>query len=58
VRQRVLEPAQCLSGVTREKVPDFRGHLLGRVAWVKAVQPERGARLDAMLMRVAFPVSG
>jgi hypothetical protein len=27
--------------------PDFRAHLLGRIAWVGALHPERGARLRA-----------
>nr|WP_231127231.1 reverse transcriptase family protein [Motilibacter aurantiacus] len=36
---------------------DFRAHLEGRVAWLEAVHPERGARLRAQLARVAWPVS-
>jgi hypothetical protein len=33
----------------REGVEDFRAHLLGRIAWVAALHPERGARLRARL---------
>ncbi|WP_240360412.1 reverse transcriptase family protein [Pyxidicoccus caerfyrddinensis] len=29
--------------------PDFRAHLVGRVAWVASVHPQRGARLHALL---------
>ena len=32
--------------------PDFRAHLTGRVAWVAAVHPARGARLRAVLDRI------
>jgi len=31
----------------RAGVPDFRAHLLGRIAWVASLNPERGARLRA-----------
>lgn len=34
---------------------DFRGYLEGAVAWVCHVQPARGARLRALLDRVAWP---
>lgn len=33
------------AGQNRAGVPDFRAHLLGRIAWVEQLHPERGARL-------------
>ena len=36
-------------GQNREGHADFRAHLRGRVAWVEAVHPERGARLRVAL---------
>ena len=36
----------------RAGVPDFRAHLRGRVAWVSAVNPTRGARLLAAFERI------
>jgi hypothetical protein len=38
----------------REGVADFRGHLLGRIAWVAALNPARGARLRAMFDAIAW----
>jgi RNA-directed DNA polymerase len=38
----------------RAGVPDFRAHLLGRVAQVRAANPARGAKLKALFDRVAF----
>jgi hypothetical protein len=38
----------------RDGLPDFRAHLTGRVAWVAAVDPERGARLRAELDRITW----
>jgi RNA-directed DNA polymerase len=32
----------------RDNLPDFRAHLLGRVAWVGSLDPTRGARLRAL----------
>lgn len=34
--------------------PDFRAHLLGRIAWVAAVNPARGERLRAAFDRIAW----
>ncbi|WP_208544608.1 reverse transcriptase family protein [Rathayibacter sp. VKM Ac-2759] len=36
------------AGQNRAGVPDFGAHLLGRIAWVAAVNPARGARLRAL----------
>jgi len=33
----------------RDEHADFRGHLRGRIAWVEAVAPARGAKLRALL---------
>ncbi len=33
------------ASANRHGVPDFRAHLMGRVAWVAARNPERGRRL-------------
>ncbi|MEO1457010.1 MAG: reverse transcriptase family protein [Pseudomonadota bacterium] len=35
--------------------PAFRQHLEGRVAWVEAVNPRRGARLRALFDAIAWP---
>jgi RNA-directed DNA polymerase len=34
---------------------DFRAHLEGTVAWVRHVQPARGAKLEAALRRIHWP---
>ncbi|GAA1824287.1 reverse transcriptase family protein [Microlunatus capsulatus] len=39
----------------RAAVPDFRAHLEGRVGWVSAVNPVRGARLRRQLDAVVWP---
>jgi hypothetical protein len=38
----------------REGVEDFRAHLLGRIAWVAALHPARGARLRARFDAIAW----
>jgi hypothetical protein len=38
----------------RDRHPDFRAHLLGRVAWVASVDPARGARLRAAFERIRW----
>lgn len=42
----------------REGHPDFRAHLLGRVAWVEALNPGRGRRLRADLDRIDWTGDG
>lgn len=42
------------AGQNRGGHPDFRAHLLGRIAWVCAVSPERGGRLRAAFDRIAW----
>ncbi|NQX05318.1 RNA-directed DNA polymerase [Rathayibacter sp. VKM Ac-2856] len=44
-------------GQNRAGVPDLRAHLLGRIAWVSAVHPDRGARLRGLFERVRWPES-
>jgi hypothetical protein len=39
----------------RAKVPDFRAHLRGRVAWVEHVSPQKGARLCEIFQRIRWP---
>jgi hypothetical protein len=39
----------------RTGLADFRAHLEGVVAWVKHVQPEKGAKLEALLREIAWP---
>jgi hypothetical protein len=39
----------------RDQHADFRAHLLGRIAWVASVAPEKGARLRAMFDQIAWP---
>ncbi|WP_044889668.1 reverse transcriptase family protein [Myxococcus hansupus] len=34
--------------------PDFRAHLLGRIAWVSHLHPTRGARLRALFEQIAW----
>lgn len=36
----------------REDHPDFRAHLLGRVAWVASIDPRKGARLRAVFDQI------
>ncbi|SMH50330.1 RNA-directed DNA polymerase [Rathayibacter oskolensis] len=43
------------SGQNRGAVPDFGAHLLGRIAWVAAVNPARGARLRALFDAIVWP---
>ena len=38
----------------RDGVPDFRAHLDGRVAWVEAVNPSRGAKLRRIFEAIAW----
>jgi hypothetical protein len=40
------------AGQNRDKVPDFRGHLAGRIAWVAQVNPQRGAKLWSLFDRI------
>lgn len=42
------------SGQNRGGVADFRAHLAGRVAHVTAINPARGARMKALLDRIAW----
>jgi hypothetical protein len=42
-------------GQNRDDHDDFRAYLEGAVAWVGQVQPERGAKLQALLRRVEWP---
>lgn len=37
-----------------ERHPEFRAHLLGRVAWVTHLNPTRGARLRALFDQIAW----
>jgi hypothetical protein len=38
----------------RDAVPDWRAHLLGRVAWAEHVNAARGARLRALFDRIRW----
>ena len=38
----------------RAGVPDFRAHLLGRIAWVEQLHPARGARLRARFDQIPW----
>jgi GNAT superfamily N-acetyltransferase len=42
------------SGENRAGVPDFRAHLLGRIAWVESLHPGRGAKLRSAFARIAW----
>ena len=39
----------------RRGLPDFRAHLLGRVAWVESVNPRRGAKLRRRFDEIVWP---
>lgn len=39
----------------RQRHPDFRAHLEGRVGWVESVNPVRGARLRRQLEAITWP---
>jgi len=41
-------------GENRAGVPDFRAHLLGRIAWVESLNPARGAKLRDRFARIAW----
>lgn len=43
------------AGQNRAQVPDFRAHLLGRMAWVGQFNPARHARLLRIFERIAWP---
>ena len=38
----------------RDNHPDFRGHLLGRVAFIEAVNPQKGARLRRIFQQIRW----
>lgn len=38
----------------RQGHPDFRAHLLGRLAWLRSVQPQRAAKLQLVFERIAW----
>lgn len=40
----------------RDAHPDFRAHLLGRIAWVTAVDARKGAKLRALFERITWPL--
>lgn len=42
-------------GENRSGHPRFRDHLLGRIAWVEFVSPERGQKLREMFDRISWP---
>ncbi|HEY5196414.1 MAG TPA: reverse transcriptase family protein [Solirubrobacteraceae bacterium] len=39
----------------RAVVPDFRAHLLGRIAWVESVNPSHGAKLRSRYSQITWP---
>lgn len=39
----------------RAAVPDFRAHLLGRIAWVDSLNPQRGEKLRRQFAEIAWP---
>jgi hypothetical protein len=41
-------------GQNRDHVPDFRAHLLGRIAWVASLNPSRGAKLRERFDAIAW----
>ncbi len=43
------------AGQNRDRVADFRAHLLGRISWVETVNPARGPKLRAMFAQIRWP---
>ncbi len=43
------------AAANRDRRPDFRAHLAGRVGWVESVNPVRGARLRAQFDQIGWP---
>ncbi len=41
-------------GENRAGVRDFRAHLLGRIAWVESLNPDRGAKLRGQFARIRW----
>jgi len=39
----------------REGAVDFRGQLLGQIAWVAQLNPARGDKLKALFARITWP---
>ncbi len=51
----------CTDGAeaqNRDAHPDFRAHLLGRIAWVAATNPRRGEKLRAAFARIDWSSPG
>jgi RNA-directed DNA polymerase len=40
------------SAQNRHAIADWRGHLVGRVSWAAQVNPDKAARLSALLQRI------
>ena len=54
-RLRALLHDAALHGpdaANRARVPDLRAHLLGRISWIEALNPARGARLRRSFARI------
>jgi hypothetical protein len=45
------------SSQNRDQLPDFRAHLLGRIAFVESIHPGRGAKLRNLFGQIAWPDS-
>jgi hypothetical protein len=43
------------AAANRAGVPDLRAHLLGRIGWVEALNPARGAKLRRQFGRIVWP---
>ena len=43
------------AAANRAAVPDLRAHVLGRISWVEALNPARGAALRRRLARIEWP---
>jgi hypothetical protein len=43
------------AAANRAGVPDLRAHLLGRIGWVEALNPARGAKLRREFARIVWP---
>jgi RNA-directed DNA polymerase len=56
----VLQNAARLGPASQNRAgrPDFRAHLLGRIAWVGQLNPARGRKLRRAFARIDWKISG
>ncbi|HEY2736609.1 MAG TPA: hypothetical protein VGI70_21565, partial [Polyangiales bacterium] len=52
----ILHNCRCHGPATqnRDRHPDFRAHLRGRVAWIQSLDPVKGSRLKGMFEQIRW----